>query len=262
MSLQVIAERHARDPFRSRSVWVYVAVYVLVFSLAAYIPDAAQSTLGEMMVGLLTSFVPLTAFILGYQTVAQGRQDGGLRVVLSQPHTRRELVVGTAVGRALVMAGLVTFGFVVATLTFLATKGVPEVQPLLTVWILGVLLAVAVLNLAVSISASVRTTKRAAMFAFGSFLLISALWGSFISVFRYVLNGFSMPPGPQPEWALILTQLNPTNAFQTAVNILLSNGGVPVEAFYFTDWFSVLVLVAWIFIPLAAGALRFERSDL
>ncbi|WP_135805747.1 ABC transporter permease subunit [Halorussus marinus] len=262
MSWTVVAERNALDPYRSRSLWVYLAVFVVLFGLAGYVVAPGGQPLAAALVGIVAFFVPLVSLVVGYQSVAQSRQNGGLRVVLSYPHTRREVVVGTAVGRAIVMAGLVTAGFLAAALVAALRTGVPELGSLAVVWALGVLLAVSIVGLAVGISAAVRTTNRAAVLGFGTYLLFLGLWSQLPGIVRYVLNGFSPPRGPIPEWVAVFGQLNPTNAFQTAVRGLVSGGPAPTEAFYATAWFGVLVLVAWLCLPLVVGILRFDRSDL
>lgn len=261
MSWRVVAERNAVDPVRSRSIWVYAAVYVLLFGATAYIGATGIGTLASGLASVAAFFVPLTALAAGYQEVAGSRQNGGLRVVLSFPHTRREVVVGTAVGRAVVLAALVTAGFLAAALVYLVRASVPDLGALAVAWALAVLLAAAMASFAVGISAGVRTTNRAAVLAFGSFLLFMGLWSQIPTAIRYVLNGFSFPRGPTPEWVAAFAQLNPTTAFQTAVRGLLGNP-MPVEAFYATEWFGVLVLVGWLVVPLAVGILRFERDDL
>lgn len=262
MSWTVVADRNARDPYRSRSLWVHLAVFVLVFGLAAYFIAPGGQPLAAALVSIVAFFVPLVALAVGYQSVAQSRQNGGLRVVLSYPHTRREVVLGTAVGRGVVMAGLVTVGLLTAAVVATVRAGVPDLGALATVWALGALLAVSIVGLAVGISAAVRTTNRAAVLSFGSYLLFLGLWGQIPGILLYVLNGFSPPRGPTPEWVAVFGQLNPTNAFQTAVRGMLSGGSVPTAEFYTTAWFGVLVLLAWLCLPLVAGTLRFERSDL
>ncbi|WP_132057087.1 ABC transporter permease subunit [Halorussus amylolyticus] len=262
MSWRIVAERNARDPYRSRSLWVHLGVFVVLFGVAGYLTSSQSGALAGALVGLVAFFVPLVALAVGYQSVAQSRQNGGLRVVLSYPHTRREVVVGTAIGRAVVMALLVTAGFVAAALVSLVGGGVPEIGPLAVAWALGVLLGASIVSFAVGLSASVRTTNRAAVGAFGTYLLFLGLWGQLPGLVRYVLNGFSPPQGPTPEWALVFNQLNPITAFQVAGRELVSGTPLPGDAFYTTAWFGVLVLVLWLAVPLVAGMERFERSDL
>ncbi|WP_435180060.1 ABC transporter permease subunit [Halorussus sp. AFM4] len=261
MSWRVVAERDALDPHRSRSGWVYLAVYALLFGLLGYL-SAGSVPLGASLATVAAYFVPLTALTAGYQAVVGSRQNGGLRVVLSFPHTRREVVVGTAVGRAVVIATLVTISFAVAALIRLVTDGVPDLGVLAVAWALSVALGAAVASFSVALSASVRTTNRAAVLAFGSFLLFAGLWGQIPTAVRFVLNGFSFPSGPTPEWVAAFAQLNPTTAFQTALRGLAPGSSLPGGPFYQTAWFALLVLAAWLCVPLALGSLRFERSDL
>ncbi len=262
MSWRVIARRDALDPYRSRSLFVYLTVFVLLFGLGTYLQTSSETALAAMHVSTVGVFVPVASVVVGYQAIVKRRENGALRVVLSFPHTRREVVLGTAVGRSVVAAVLITTGFLVATAVYLLRAGVPDLGLLALAWLLALLIGVAMAAFAVGVSASVRTTNRAVVTCFGAFMAFLGIWGQIPALARYVANGFSMPPGPQPEWALVFTHLNPITAYRTTMATLLPGGASTDPAFYATPWFGVLVLLAWIVVPLAIGATRFDRDDL
>lgn len=262
MSWRVIAKRDALDPLRSRSLWVLVALFVLLFGAATYLQTAREISLAALLVSTVYMFVPITSLMLGYQAVAKSRQNGGLRVVLAYPHTRREVVLGTAVGRALVATVLVSVGFLAAAVVYLVEVGVPDLGAYAIAWGLALLLAASMAGFAVGVSASVRTTNRAVMLCFGAFLSFLVLWRQLPGLLRYVLNGFAAPRGPRPEWAAVFTQLNPVTAYRTTISGLLSGQPASPSAFYTSEWFGVLVLVGWLLVPLLVGVWRFSRNDL
>jgi len=260
MSLVTLAKRNALDPYRSGSLWVLLGLFVVVFAFVGYfLADVPQSpTL--LFVQILVLLGPLAALAFGYQSIADPRQSGGLRVLLSYPYTRREVVLGTLVGRVAVISLAVTVAVVTGVVTTMLFGGSMAAGPVAIALGFSLLLSIAIVGVAVGISASVATSTRAAVLAFGAYLLFSGFWGLVPSLGQYVLNGFSFSTGPTPEWVFVWNQLNPFNAFRTAVQALLD---APLsEAFYHAPWFGVLVIVAWFVLPVLVGLLRFERADL
>lgn len=262
MSWQVIAKRDVLDPVRSRSLAVLAGVYVVLFGAAAYFQANWATSLASLLVSSVRIFVPLTAFALGYQSIVKGRQNGSLRVILGYPHTRREVVFGRAVGRSLVMAGIITVGFIAAALVYTFEAGVPALVPSIVAWGLALLLGVSMACFAVGISASVRTTNRAVMLCFGAFLLFLVFWRQLPFLLRYVFNGFNAPQGPPPEWTAVFTHLEPLNAYRTTISGFLPGRTVRVTEFYTTEWFGILVILAWLVLPVLVGLWRFNQNDL
>lgn len=261
MSWRLVARRDALDPLRSRSLYVHVALFALVFGLLTYVSAGPDQTLARLHLQSFAVFLPLVGLLLGYKSIAGPRENGGLRVTLSFPHTRGEVLLGTVVGRVAVVTLLVTVGYLAATAAYLLQAGVPELGPLAVAWLFTVLLGAAMVALAVGVSASVRTTNRAVVGVFGLFLLLVLVWSQIPGLIRYVLNGFSAPSGASPAWAQTFLQLNPTTVYRTSVSALLAP--IPIgDAVHFEPWFGVLVMLGWTVVPLAIGYWRFDNSDL
>lgn len=260
MSVGTLARRNALDPIRSRSVWVLLGVFVIVFALAGSLLSDGAGSPAILFGQILVLLGPLAALAFSYGSVAGPRENGGLRVVLSYPYTRRDVVLGTFLGRAAVIALAVVVAVVtggVATVVFGGTVPVGELAITLA---LSLLVAVAIVGLAVGISASVATTTRAAVLSFAAYLLFSGFWGLVPTAFPYVANGLAMPSTRPPEWAMVWTQLNPFTAYRSSAQALLQS---PVsDAVYHEAWFGPLVLVAWLVLPLVVGLFRFQRTDL
>ncbi len=262
MSWRLVARRDALDPLRSRSLYVHVALFALLFGLLTYVSAGPEQTLARLHLQSFAIFLPLVGLLLGYKSIAGPRENGALRVTLSVPHTRRgEVLLGTVVGRMAVMTLLVTVGYLAATAAYLLQAGVPELGPLAVAWLFTVLLGAAMVALAVGVSASARTTNRAVVGVFGLFLLLVRLWSQIPGLIRYVLNGFSAPSGASPSWVQTVLQLNPTTVYRTSVSALLAP--IPIgDAVYFKPWFGVLVMLGWTVVPLAIGYWRFDNCDL
>ncbi|WP_245634019.1 ABC transporter permease subunit [Halalkalicoccus paucihalophilus] len=201
---------------------------------------------------------------MGHGAVAGEREHGSLKLLLGQPHTRLDVVVGTAVGRAAVVAVASLSGVLAAALVFLAVGGTLDPLEALAFCALVVLLGTAYSGLAVGVSAASKTTSRAMTGSVIAFLL-TVSWSSIPRLVRYVLGGFSTPSGPPPEWSAVFATLGPVDAYSTLAAGFREGGGTLVrssDAFYHTTWFALAVLLCWATMPVALGYRRFEGADL
>lgn len=260
MSVRVLVRRNVLDPYRSRSLFVLLGVFVLVFGLLGYAAGGGFISVPILVASIMSQLATLAALAFAYDSIAGPRERGSLRVLLSYPYTRRELVLGVLLGRIAVLALAVTVGVVATIVTLLVFGGPLDLAAIGTVFVLSVLLSTTMVAVAVGLSASVSSSTWAAVGAFGVYLLVSVFWGSVTTIVRYVLNGFSFDFGPTPEWVLIWQQLSPTQAYQTAVQVLTQE--VSPDAFFTTAWFAVLVLVGWFVLATLLGLVRFDRADL
>lgn len=261
MSLRVLARRNALDPYRSRSLWILLSLFALVFGLVGYLIDTEFTPLWTTVTSIIVVLGPLAALAFTYDAIAGPRESGALRVLLSYPYTRREVVLGTFVGRVAVISLAVVVGVVAVLATALVFgSGDIALGAMAIVLALALVLTTAMVAVAIGISASTSTSTRAVVVAFGAYLLFSGFWRLVPSLFRYVLNGLSAPGGSAPDWVLVWRQLNPFNAFRSATQALTE---APLsEGFYHAPWFGIGVLLAWIVLPVVVGLVTFERADL
>ena len=106
-----VARKDFEDAARSKLLWGLIAVFVafLVMSLLsaeelfpdAVTVDAATALSGVAMLAQL--FVPGIELVAGYMAVVGERRSGSLRVLLSYPFSRFDVVAGKLVGRSLVV---------------------------------------------------------------------------------------------------------------------------------------------------------------
>lgn len=260
MSWVVVAKRWVLDPYRSRYLWVVLGITVFLFGGGVYTVTSAGVV--SILLGLGAVFVPLLAIVGSYRTIAEPHQTGSLRVVLSYPHSRRDVVVGTVVGRCLFTVAIVSVGFLIAGVISFFTFGTHSLVPVVVVWFAAVSLGVSLTGLAVGVSAATRTVNRAAIVSFAFLLLFFGGWNLLPQGIRYVLNGFSPLPPSQPEWVDVFVALNPTQAFVHLAQRLLPAWPMLGSGVHTTAWFGILVLVCWALVPLVVGMWLFERRDL
>lgn len=259
MSVAVLVRRNVLDPYRSRSLFVLLGVFVLVFGMIGYFAGGMPA-LSLLISTIMAQLATLAALAFSYDSVAGPRESGSLRVLLSYPYTRKELVLGMLAGRIVVLALTVAVGVLTAVVTALVFGGSVDLAGVGMVLVLSVLLSTTMVAVAVGLSASVSSSSWAAVGAFGVYLLVTAFWGSIPTIVQYVLNGFSFAFQSTPTWVDVWNQLSPTKAYSTAVEVLVQ--GTTASEFYTTAWFAVVVLLGWFVLATLLGLLRFDRVDL
>jgi len=263
VSLRVVADRDVRDPFRSMSALLLFGAFALVFAAIGYLGQDLQSTFGLAVVGTMNTLVPLASFGLSYGVVAGKRDRGALRVILAYPHSRRDVVLGSALGRAVLVVAAVTVGFVAGAVVFVAASGtLPDVGTYVAGWVLSCLFGVVIAAVGVGISASTRTSNRAIGGCVVAYILFFVAWGQLPTLVRFFVYGFHVPNGPPPTWQKVFVHLDPQSAFGTLVTALLGNGVASSGPVYTGTGFAALVLLGWIVLPLALADYRFDRTGL
>ena len=291
MSWQAVAEKDFRDAIRSRLLLALTVLFVLFAGGSAYFaaqirPPAQVQFGGELttlaLIGGLTGpvsvFIPVVAIAAAYRAVAGERQSGSLKLLLSLPNSREDVVFGKFLGRAGVVSVALLVGFTVGLFVVATLAEEFSVLEYLVFVFVSLLLAYVFVSVAVGVSAFTASTSRAAYGAFGVFVVFQFLWSVLVAGFVYVGNGFGFP-GPDeefPEWlrtaAEFLTIIDPTAAYQQGVlwvvRRLADQEGQQAQAaatdgpFYVQEWFGFVVLLFWVAVPLLVGYWRFQQVDL
>jgi ABC-2 type transport system permease protein len=292
---RAVARKDFEDAVRSRVLWGLMGVFVAFLVMAllsaeqlfpeAATVDAAKALAGVSMLAQL--FVPGIALAAGYMAVAGERRSGSLRVLLSYPFSRLDVVAGKLTGRAVVTGTALAVGFAVATGLVAVRYGLPDAATYAQWAGSGVLLGLTFTALAVGGSAAAATRGKAMALTVGSFTAMVFFWKPVVVGVYYAATG-SLPDVSVETWYLLLERLNPLEAYRVLAGgaldervqavprlpledvpanappevLAASNrvaGGLP---FYLQDWFAVVVLAAWGVVPATLGYAYFERSDL
>lgn len=283
MSTLAIAKKDFQDALRSRAL-IVLSVLFAVFAAGAVYVFSAVIDLGSAgnispAVQLLFSiaspvsiFVPLIGVITGYRAIVGERSTGSVKILLSLPHTRRDVLFGKLAGRTAVLSVAVVVGFALAGVVGVVYYSAFPIAAYLGFVVLTLVLGIAYLAFSIGLSASTRSSSIALWGALGFFALFQFLWGFVTNLVVYVVNGFSTPANFSfvfgyltggPDWYQLLGLLSPSSAYQTALNAVLSAGGASGSTPYFLQsWFGIVILVIWIVVPLVFGYLRFNSTDL
>lgn len=278
MSTLAVAEKDFRDAIRSR-LMIAVALVFVVFTGGGVALGKAFGIQSGTVVALILQvmlrgmsvFVPLVAIGIAYRAIAGERDSGSLKILLSLPNSRLDVVLGKFLGRSAVVSVAVVVGFITMLVAVALTfPGNTQGDVIMAFMLAALLLAIVFVSIAVSVSAFTGSTFSAAIGSFGLFVLFQFAWGGFVFLLRYVANGFETPQfgASPPEWVEVLYIVNPMNGWQQATRWLLrrvsdgQSAQSSADAFYLEPWFGFVILAFWIVLPLAVGYLKFESADL
>ena len=278
MSWITIARKEWHVARRSRTLLALSAVFlvlsVLTASLYAFVPEITAEP-GVSTIGLLgflaspvTLFVAVTSAVVGYKSIAGETESGSGRLMLSLPHTRGDVVIGKVVGRGLVLILPVVVGLLVM-LAVVFAGDVPFSLADYTIFVVVTLFFTLVyVALFVGVSATTTSTTQAATISILLLVVFEVAWDVIPLGAWFVASGFQVPSGffagnfgVRPDWVAFMFQLSPSGAYQNVIGGFLS-GSSSSEAFFLTNWFSLIVLALWALIPLTIGYAKYRFVDL
>ena len=300
MTWEVVARKDFQDAVRSQWLWALSALFVTVLALppALIIADVINIGGGEglntdlfvfLMRDTMTLLVPIIAVVLAYASVTGERDSGTLKLLLSLPHSRRDVVAGKAVGRGAVIVLPVLAGFVVAAVVFLATPVSLNAGPFFAFALLSAVIGVVFVAIAVGVSAGARSSRGSMIGAVGVYVVFTLFWNQFTNGAVRLLNDYAGVEGAtRVKLHLFLKVLNPTQAYKTLVARLFTDGPVPARVnlvggsglqsqlnaqlyaealgdsvpFYLSDPFVAVLLAAWLVAAPALGYYAFRDADL
>ncbi|MFW5911800.1 MAG: ABC transporter permease [Halolamina sp.] len=297
MSWEAVARKDFRDAVRSRWLWVLSALSILVFAGAAvgrlYVGGGSQQESTAILRTFLfflkqgtAILIPLTALVIAYGSITRERESGTIKLLLSLPHSRDDVVLGKFLGRSAVVTLPVLIGFFVALLALLPAAAGLDILTYVEFALLTALLGVVFVGIAIGVSAAARTNQQAIVGAGGLFAVFWFLWNFVVSgVNRAATDLLGLSTPQQYQLRLALKLLNPIQAYKTLVDSLFMGdlnarvqmfgmimGMIPnqqaAEALgpelspVFSDPIVLLAMLLWLVVPLAVGVVWFRDAEL
>ncbi|AGN02834.1 ABC transporter [Salinarchaeum sp. Harcht-Bsk1] len=272
MTWIAIARKDVFDAARSKSIWILAGVFLVTFVGVAFaIPRLGEPEFEvflELSASVVVVLVPFAGIATGYKAIVGERESGTVALLLSLPHARHDVTIGKVVGRSLVVAGPIVLGLVAAAVVVLVRY--PTFEPLrYALFVLATLAyGVTFLSIATGLSMTTRSSRRVTGGAFGAYVLLVMFWNQVVDLLVVVLWRFRPRAlADPPTWAEFATFANPRVTYTYLVGDVLGAGGGPPATEIGTEWFvspagGVMVLLAWIVVPLLLGHRRFVRADL
>lgn len=279
MSITAIVRKEYRELRRSYSLLVISIFFTLTgvfFAGIQWVPELGlregtpTSTLALLnsLAQPGTAFIPLLGLLAGYQAIAGERERGSLKLALSVPNSRREIVFGKFLGRFAVVAGAILTTSVAIGLIALTTYAYFDTKAFLLNTALTVAHGGVFVAISVGFSAWMSSRLRALVGTAFLYMLFLLVWDVILLFLQLLFIGPTLPKGSQlPNWIQVLNVLNPATAFQYAREAVLPayselTPAPESSAAYLQDWVGFPVLLAWVVTPLVLGYLRFERADI
>lgn len=282
MSWQAVARKDFRDairwrPFRAISVFFVPLALVVagaygLFSEEFGVGAASPRGLVFVLADVISMFVSLTAIFICFKAIAGERQSGSIKLLLSLPHTRGEVMLGKIVGRTGVLAVPIIGSLLAGIVLGSALLG--DVAPVATLVLLvvGLFFALTFVSAMIGFSAMTGSTKKAVVLTGGFDVVTELLWDVVAKTLVFVVSGFSLPPPADwPAWVYPIMLIPPTRAFTATLKAAIPGssfapGGMPeastFDAVFVSPWMGLVVLVLWLVVPVAIGFRVFQRADL
>lgn len=273
--LALYVREDVRDTVRERQAQVILGLYALVgfwvSNNAAGNPaiDPADVDLFAQLASPLVLLTPLLALGFFCASLVEKRTSGALTVVLGLPFSRKTVVLGTLIGRSLLItAAILTATIVALPVGYLRGVSIDPVALAGSTLVL-ILLGSTFTAIAVLISTVTRTATRATVTAFVAFIVFAFnIWAQFPRLGVYVTHGLSYPE-TFPAWYDFVIALNPMAAYTylVAETFPTLEGGIFIRppqnpAFFERPPFALAVLLGWIAFATWLGHRRFRATDL
>ena len=277
-SIRAIGKKEIRQGMRSYPVLGATTLLFLssvLFAAIQWVPETYRPYEAPLStLALLNSlsqpgavFIPLLGLFAGFNTITGERERGSLRLMLGLPHTRRDVVVGKFVGRAIVVAGAILITSVAVGLVALLSYSFFDVDRFLLNTPLMIFQGIVYVAIGVGVSAMANTQQRAVALTAAVLSIVLLVWDAFMAALQWLFIGPLAPGGSLPDWIQFLGLVNPGNAFIFARRAVIPEyyelTVYPEStAFVLQDWIGFVILFGWTVLPLALGYQRFARAEI
>lgn len=242
-SWYIVAKKEFQDSIRSMGLWVLGVVFTLLFVFppagALYLGlevTGATQDLGllllikEIYTEIATIFVPIIAMFVGYGAITKERETGSLKILLSLPHSRRDVILGKVIGRIAVV-GVPLIGAFVLTGLFLVVARLDmmlDVYALFALYTLG--LALVFVAIAVSISGALPRTRWSLVGNFVVYVYFTFFWNAIANgAAKWIHDSLGISGSLRWHIVLVLKLLNPTQAYKTITSSMVLDASSRVE---------------------------------
>lgn len=262
--IYLIARREFLDAVRNRWFFFFAILFIVLDSTVSYsgIVSGRDNTFLKPAVSLLNLvliLVPLMALIMGANSFTGAKESWEL--LLIQPISRKEAMLGKYIGLGTVITATILLGFGSAGVILILNIGYSEISHFLFLILLSVLLSLIFLSIASLASVILGEKAKSIGISF-------ILWFWFVIIYDFIFIGLTLVLG---EVIVVLLFLNPADLVRTALLTSIGNAalvgpaGAVLNKTLGTSTGIILSLAAlliWLLIPLILALLIFERKDI
>lgn len=268
MTWRTVASRDWRLTVDARSAKVLLGLVALGVLLAGYIYPVVTaepyttSRFPAFVDGILTTLVPFVGVLLGYNAVVSDRESGAIRLSLSLPQSRSDVVLGTYASRTGLLAGTLAGSLAVAGALVVYPFGELQLGRFLVFVALTVAYGAVWSGLGIAVSLAVATKRRALVAGFVFLFLFVVVWDALESAALLGLSAAGIVDDELPGAVELVFGLEPGRAFGRATAGLVDPTRSVEGAWYLGGWVAVAVLALWVVGPIGLAYARFARRDL
>ncbi|WP_137289103.1 ABC transporter permease [Natronorubrum halophilum] len=272
MSTLDVAKKDFLDVRRAKIVWFVGALYTLFMVLLVYVaqnnnPDPSILNALWSLTAVGAMFIPLIALVTAYLAIAGERESGGVKYLLSIPNTRADVVLGKFLTRTAIVSASIAFAFLIGGVLTLLWYPSPEMDTFAIMAGLTILYALTYVAVAIGISAATASRSRAMGGSIAFFFTTSVLnvAGPLRLAIDYLLNDIVGFEVSMNQISFLQALISPTAAYVNSTGLAFPEGfnTIPADLPWFLQGETMLVvMLAWLVVPLALGIWQFERADL
>lgn len=234
-----VAKKEFKDTIRSRGLWVLTLLFVTVFLVPIIgalffasqfgldqIPALQQTgmrvIISRFYLELVSTVFPLLAIFVGAAAITKERTSGSLKILLSLPFSRRDVIKGKVVGRCAVVAVPFVIGAALTAVAVVASKLTFKPEQYVLFMAFSLVLSLVMVAIAVAISGATRTTLRSVIANLTVYVYITFFWNALANGVGWILNEVLNVTGSL-RWNIILfvKVLAPTQAYKSLVRSML-----------------------------------------
>nr|WP_264475134.1 ABC transporter permease [Salinirubrum litoreum] len=234
------------------------AIFVSLGQLPGVVPVSPGFT--GALVHPLGLLFPVVGILLGYRTIIGERVSGTIRLLLSLPHARVDLVVGKLTSRIVLVSTTATLGAMCGYLASALFEGSISGLEYALVIALALVLQATFVAISVGLSAGIESETMVVATALGSVLLFAVLWQGVVQTLVSLVSAMGASAIAEP-FTVILNAVNPVLAFSRLASLVLGTGGQVSSPWH--EWVvPALVLLSWLVLPVLLGVKRFEGAEI
>ncbi|USZ71570.1 ABC transporter permease subunit [Natronosalvus halobius] len=271
MNWRLLASKEFGDAIRNYQLYAMAALFGLIFGVFGYIHvrNVRRARVHEYLSApepiefvtilslLCIVLIPAAGLMLSYEAIVKRRDGGQLTLLLGMPHDRRDVVIGSLVGRYLVFLAPLLLGVVIAVAILFGFGATIPLTALAGFTLATAGLGLAYVAIGIGLSGLLRSPSWAAVCAFGVFMLFVFVWRVVPDGVVYLVSGLEFPD-ELPWWRPYVATLSPSVAYERVLDAyVFDRAGEDAPTA-----FGVAVLLAWAILAPLAGYLQFDRTDL
>ena len=242
-----VAKKEFRDAIRSKGLWVlsflFTALFLLPAGRALFLGENIRRDVAEVgmqffissaYLNIVTLLVPIVVIFAAYAAVSEERVSGSLKVLLSLPFSRRDVIIGKVIGRSAVVGVPLLLAIGLTGVFFALSQFQFKFDVFAWFTLFTVAFTLVMVAFVVSISGAMSTNLRSLAGSGIVYFYLSFGWNSLANWIGGVLADYLGMTGAL-RWNVVLfvKLLSPTQAYKTLTNSMLGEGeGAAMTARY------------------------------